>query len=337
MLDLITQQAGKISQALHILVSPSSIFGLPQLSVAAVIAIGFLLVRQRRRRGRVRIAALARALRQSRRILVCPSTRADLFCYLLNTFAISGLIGWGLVSGNLFAGAVTRLLHMTGFAPAPSQAPGWLLRGGLTICVFTAYEFGYYLDHYLKHKIPFLWEFHKTHHSAEVLTPLTVFRVHPVDTLIFVNIITGCMAASYSVFAYATGQKVSLYTLDGANVISVAGFFILSQLQHSQFWIPFRGWAGRLLLSPAHHQIHHSNDSRHFDRNLGSFLAVFDWLFGTLCIPEARAPGLRFGVEQAGNGPHRLSTLLISPFVNALGTLRGVFAQFGKPRRLKAR
>jgi sterol desaturase/sphingolipid hydroxylase (fatty acid hydroxylase superfamily) len=322
MLDLITRQAGKITQALHILVSPSSIFGLPQLGVAAVIAIFFLLARQRRRRGRVRLAALARALRGSRRILRSASTRADLFCYLLNTFAISALIGWGLISGNLVAAAVTRLLHITGHAPAPIPAPAWLLRGGLTICVFTAYEFGYYLDHYLKHKIPFLWAFHKTHHSAEVLTPLTVFRVHPVDTLIFVNIITACMAASYSVFTWATGQRVSLYTLDGANIITVAGFFTLSQLQHSQFWIPFRGWAGRLLLSPAHHQIHHSNNSRHFDRNLGSFLAVFDWAFGTLCIPEARAPGLRFGVDQAGGSPHRISTLLLSPFVNALATLR---------------
>jgi hypothetical protein len=28
--------------------------------------------------------------------------------------------------------------------------------------------------------VPFLWEFHKVHHSATVLTPVTSIRVHPV-------------------------------------------------------------------------------------------------------------------------------------------------------------
>lgn len=29
-----------------------------------------------------------------------------------------------------------------------------------------------------------LWEFHKVHHSAQVLTPITVYRMHPVDELL---------------------------------------------------------------------------------------------------------------------------------------------------------
>ena len=31
-------------------------------------------------------------------------------------------------------------------------------------------DFFSYLTHYLMHTIPFLWEFHKTHHSATTLT-----------------------------------------------------------------------------------------------------------------------------------------------------------------------
>ena len=46
--------------------------------------------------------------------------------------------------------------------------------------LFLAYELGYWLNHYLSHRIAFLWEFHKVHHSATVLTPLTNFRVHPI-------------------------------------------------------------------------------------------------------------------------------------------------------------
>ena len=32
--------------------------------------------------------------------------------------------------------------------------------------------------------MPFLWEFHKVHHSAEVLNPITGFRSHPVDQVL---------------------------------------------------------------------------------------------------------------------------------------------------------
>src|ERR1039458_8498353 len=41
----------------------------------------------------------------------------------------------------------------------------------------------------LFHAIPALWEFHKVHHSAEVLTPLTEMRTHPVEIIAFMNII----------------------------------------------------------------------------------------------------------------------------------------------------
>jgi sterol desaturase/sphingolipid hydroxylase (fatty acid hydroxylase superfamily) len=199
------------------------------------------------------------------------------------------------------------------FGPRPPAAlPGWALRAGITLTAFLGYELGYYLDHVMKHKIPFLWAFHKTHHAAEVLTPLTVFRVHPIDTLIFVDIVAATAGLAHGAFTYAAGRSVGIYLVDGTNVLFIACFFLLAQLQHSQFWIPLRGLPGRILLSPAHHQLHHSVDPAHHNRNFGSFLAVWDWAFGTLAVPASRSPGLRFGVDQ--EAPHRLATLLLTPF-----------------------
>ena len=34
------------------------------------------------------------------------------------------------------------------------------------------------------HKIPILWEFHKIHHSATSLNPITQYRLHPLELLI---------------------------------------------------------------------------------------------------------------------------------------------------------
>jgi sterol desaturase/sphingolipid hydroxylase (fatty acid hydroxylase superfamily) len=291
------------------------------VAVSLVLAVGFLMYRHRRRRGAVRFALVARALRRSRRILFNRSTRADVFYYFVNTFSIGGLIGWGILSGMGVSGWVVRGLHAEFGAAAPSTAPAWALRAGLTLVVFLAYEFGYYVDHYMKHKIPALFELHKTHHSAEVLTPLTVFRVHPIDTLIFVDIIALTTGVAYGVFTYVAGRGVDMYAIFGQNVLFVVFLFGLAQLQHSQFWIPLCGAPGRLILSPAHHQIHHSVDPAHYNRNLGSCLAIWDWMFGTLCVPPKESPGLKFGVTQTGDDPHRVFTLLVTPVASMLRAL----------------
>ena len=63
-------------------------------------------------------------------------------------------------------------------------------------------------------------------------------------------------------------------------------------------WIAFTGTVGRILQSPAHHQIHHSDDPRHFDKNLGYSLAVSDWAFGTLAIPSRTREAITFGLSE---------------------------------------
>jgi sterol desaturase/sphingolipid hydroxylase (fatty acid hydroxylase superfamily) len=322
MLNFLQFQVDKVEQAGASLLSPGAIFSLPQLAVAFTIGLGFLALRQKRRRGQVRPRTILRALKISRRIVFSRSTGADLFYYFVNTFAIGGLIGWGIFSGLAVSGLIVRELDGAFGARPPLAGPEWALRASVTLVAFLGYELGYYVDHYLKHHVPFLWELHKTHHTAEVLTPLTVFRVHPLDTLIFVDIVAVTIGVLHGVFAYGVGRAPGVYTVGGANVLSVAGLFLLAQLQHSQFWIPLRGLPGRILLSPAHHQIHHSIDPAHHNRNLGSFLAVWDWMFGTLAVPPKEAPRLTFGVDQGADDPHRLSTLMIEPILGALAALR---------------
>ena len=60
-------------------------------------------------------------------------------------------------------------------------------------------------------------------------------------------------------------------------------------LQHSHMWISFRGLLGRVFISPAHHQVHHSDNPKHFNTNYGSCLALWDWMFGTLYVPRRSA------------------------------------------------
>jgi sterol desaturase/sphingolipid hydroxylase (fatty acid hydroxylase superfamily) len=91
-------------------------------------------------------------------------------------------------------------------------------------------------------------------------------------------------------------------------------------LQHSHLWISFRGLTGRIFISPAHHQVHHSTDPRHFNRNFGSCLALWDWMFGTLYVPAQKREKLTFGVTGHADA-HTLKGELVAPFLDAAGHL----------------
>ncbi len=311
----------KLNAVATMFVTPGSQFSIPALLVALCVAVGFLYFKHKRRRGGASLKLVLRAL-FSKRVWLSRSSRADLIYFFINTLALGGLIGWGVVSGQWIAKIENAALIAHFGARAPIEAPEFALRAAATLLLFLAYEFGYWLDHYLKHRVPFLWEFHKVHHSAEVLTPLTVFRVHPVDMLVFADVVAITTGLVFGLSSYVLGADTPIYAISGTNVILVVFLYLYVHLQHSQVWIAFGGPLGRLFMSPAHHQIHHSADERHYNRNMGSCLALWDWMFGTLEVPAMDSPRLKFGVAGAGDDPHELTNLLITPFFSALGVSR---------------
>jgi sterol desaturase/sphingolipid hydroxylase (fatty acid hydroxylase superfamily) len=305
-----------ITDKLHpVLLSPGSHFSIYSLAAGFVVGFGFLAWRQHKRRGHVRMKALARSF-FSRKILFNRSTKADAFYFFLNVFVAGLFIGWFCLTTSQVADFTQgALVDRFGFRPE-TDLPGWLLRGGMTVVAFLAFEFGYWFDHYLKHRIPFMWEMHKTHHTAERLTPMTVWRVHPLDSLMFTNVVAICVGLACGVASFALGEHVPAFSLGGANAFLVVFFFTFVHLQHSEVWLPLRGWAGKLLMSPAHHQIHHSIDPAHYNSNMGNALAIYDWMFGTLVMPTEKSPRLAFGVEEPSVDPHSVTELVLSPFRN---------------------
>jgi sterol desaturase/sphingolipid hydroxylase (fatty acid hydroxylase superfamily) len=176
--------------------------------------------------------------------------------------------------------------------------------------------------------VPLLWEFHKVHHSAEVLTPLTNFRVHPVYTWIFANILALSAAVANGLANYMFGATTYQYALADSNIILVLFIHVYVHLQHSHVWIAFSGWLGRVFVSPAHHQIHHSTNPKHFNRNYGSCLALWDWMFGTLYVPAKEKEKLSFGAEKDEYQAHTISGELIAPFIRAARVARGTLPRF---------
>ena len=151
-----------------------------------------------------------------------------------------------------------------------------------TIFQFTIDDFSKYIVHRFMHKWPVLWALHKVHHSATVLTPMTVFRTHPLEGIIFSLRSAITQAIGISIFFYLFGNLVSLYTIVGVNVFVFVFNILGSNLRHSHIGIRYWKWLEYIFISPAQHQLHHSVAFEHHDKNFGAALAVWDWLFGSL-------------------------------------------------------
>jgi len=305
-----------------ILLSPHSLLSIPCLLSTVLVAAGFYMWR---RGGRpLRMRALWRGL-FPRRIWASPSTRTDIYYALANTFLLPAVVAGAILARDrVDVWATFQLEEVFGPMVQQGSAPPALVLTVMIVALYLAYELAYWLDHYLCHKIPFLWQFHRVHHSATVLTPLTNWRMHPVDTIVFFNIVALFMGFAHAGVNYAFGVPRADGLLAGGSVVVLVAFYLFAHLQHSHVWMAAHGKLGRVVASPAHHQVHHSTKPEHFDRNFGHTLSLFDWAFGTLYVPskrcEVRSVGLADGAELQG-----FFASLWRPFQRAFGGFGHVF------------
>jgi sterol desaturase/sphingolipid hydroxylase (fatty acid hydroxylase superfamily) len=300
--------------------SPSSICSIYSLAAALLIAFAWLAYRRRRRNRRVRMGTLIRAV-LSRRVLFHRSTLADVTFCIFSLATLGAILGWAVVSTSWISDGVAAFLASRLGARSQPQAPDLALNAARTLALFVAYELGFFFDHTLKHRIPALWELHKAHHSAEVLTPLVNFRVHPLDSLILANNLSLFIGVIGGAAQYALGKQAVSFTLFDTNVLMLLYIYITAQLQHSQIWIPFTGIWGRVFMSPAHHQLHHSADPAHYNCNMGASLALWDWLAGSLRMPPAESPRLTYGASDHRHDPHGVMGLVFDPAFRFLAAL----------------
>ncbi|WP_022978546.1 creatininase family protein [Nevskia ramosa] len=243
------------------------------------------------------------------------SARADYRYYFVNAVVFTVLIGPLLLSAAWCADRA-RDLFQFGLGTGPAWTAGLGSRIAYTVLFFIAYDLGRWIAHSLLHESKLLWEFHKVHHSAEVLTPVTAFRVHPVDLLVTLSVPALTTAPITGLFLYLYADAVTAFSFLGLNfVIGLSG--LIANLKHWQVWFrygPLDGW----WISPAHHQIHHSADPRHWGKNRGFELGCWDRWYGSLHIPakhnEVTAMGFGDGTEPQW---HSVRQMMLQPFVAA--------------------
>ena len=184
-----------------------------------------------------------------------------------------------------------------------------------TIFQFTIDDFSKYIIHRFMHKLPILWSLHKVHHSATVLTPMTVFRTHPLEGIIFSLRSSVTQAISISLFVFLFADSVNLFTILGVNVFVFIFNILGSNLRHSHVGIRYWNWVEYIFISPGQHQLHHSIAREHHDKNFGAALAIWDWLFGSL-HHSVEFDTLKLGLEKnQKQETHSLLNLYLNPLI----------------------
>lgn len=177
----------------------------------------------------------------------------------------------------------------------------------LFIFLFTVFHFAWddflrFYHHKLMHRFDFLWKFHVTHHSAKILTPVTLFRTHPLESALATIRNSLSVGVSTGLFVFIFGSTLNLVTIFGINIFSFLFNLLGANLRHSHIPIAFPTWIEGLFISPKQHQIHHSIKRQHHDKNYGVSLALWDRINHSLIYSTEVPEKLSFGVKGKNQG-----------------------------------
>ncbi len=252
----------------------------------------------------------------SSKLWLHPSAKLDYYYFFLSYFINIFLLVPFIVSAKTIAFSTNKFLflHFDYFDNTIFSYSQIVLL--YTITLFLVSDFTRYWLHRFLHTIPILWEFHKVHHSAKVLTPITFYRVHPVENFLFglryslsIGFVTG-------IFIYFFGAMIDIYTVVGVNVFLFVFSIFGANLRHSHVPFSYFAFIEKWLMSPKQHQIHHSR--KHFDKNYGGFVSIWDRMFGSLQLSN-EVPILKFGLRKNQMGDYTsLKSLIFRPFINLL-------------------
>ncbi len=181
-----------------------------------------------------------------------------------------------------------------------TAAPGWI-RFAVAVLVL---DLGYWIQHYINHKVPYLWKMHAVHHSQQQLNFFTDFRYHPLEYVVRHTFIT-----------------IPFLFLSVAPPV-VVGFAVLKEWYSRFYHGNIRTNLGPLkyiLVTPQSHRVHHSLEARHHDRNFGAIFSFWDFLFLQQYKGFEEYPATGIAEDGFPNGEKiSLKSLFLTPWLQML-------------------
>eukprot|EP01062_Namystynia_karyoxenos_P056741 TRINITY_DN47660_c0_g1_i1.p2 TRINITY_DN47660_c0_g1~~TRINITY_DN47660_c0_g1_i1.p2 ORF type:complete len:325 (+),score=107.74 TRINITY_DN47660_c0_g1_i1:88-975(+) len=163
---------------------------------------------------------------------------------------------------------------------------GWtylLLSFVATVVISDFYEFFY---HWLGHKVPFLWEQHKHHHTFPNPTPFAVIADEPVDQFV----------RTLPVLVLPMVAPINMDMLFGSYAVL---FYFHGIFQHWGYELSWPDAHHPFLNDSYHHHLHHARSLPGKPMHCCFLLKTWDQLFGSVyegdcgCVKCAQKQGLR--------------------------------------------
>ena len=220
--------------------------------------------------------------------------------YILFNFFLFSLIGYNALSNvavelfNDFLG----LFGITNIVAIEVQSfPMW----AQLLIMFVIADFIQWNVHRQLHKQPWLWEFHKLHHSVKEMGFAAQFRFHFMETIIYKSV-----------------QYIPLAMIGfGIQEFFVVHMFavLVGHLNHANVGWDY-GIFRYILNNPKMHIWHHSKalpEEHPHGMNFGLSLSIWDYLFGTAYIPK-EGRDIELGFEGDEDFPEDFSGQMAFPF-----------------------
>ncbi|WKN32698.1 sterol desaturase family protein [Porifericola rhodea] len=220
--------------------------------------------------------------------------------YMFFSFFIFSLIGYNAIS-DVFVQLFKDFLALFGVSNLVAiEVNSWPVWGQL-LTLFILRDFVHFNVHRLLHTVPWLWEFHKVHHSVREMGFAAHLRYHFMETVVYRFI-------EYLPLAMI-GFSISDFFV--VHIFSLA----IGHLNHSNLNIDF-GPFRYLLNNPKMHIWHHAKElpkEHGHGVNFGITLSIWDYMFRTNYIPHD-GRDIPLGFEDVEKFPDSFVEQQLGPF-----------------------
>ena len=154
----------------------------------------------------------------------------------------------------------------------------WLLY----VIAFLALDFSGYWVHRLAHTVNFFWNNHIIHHSSEEFNLACALRQS--------------IAVYFRIYAFLL-IPAAIFGVPQQVIAVVAPLHLFAQFWYHTRHIHTMGWLEYIIVTPAHHRVHHAINPEYLDKNYGQIFIFWDRLFGTFQEERADIPAV-YGVTR---------------------------------------
>nr|WP_255554144.1 sterol desaturase family protein [Mesonia aestuariivivens] len=222
--------------------------------------------------------------------------------YILFNFFLFSLVGYNAISNvgvELFNDFLALFDIENIVAIELENFPIW----AQLLIMFVVADFIQWNVHRHLHKQPFLWKFHKVHHSVKQMGFAAQFRFHFMETIIYKSV------------QYIPLAMIG-FGIEQFFIIHMFSVFV-GHLNHANLGWSY-GWFGYIFNNPKMHIWHHAKDlpeGRPYGMNYGLSLSIWDYLFRTAYIPK-NGKNIKLGFEGDENFPKKFLEQLKYPFLD---------------------